>query len=466
LDVSFPPGLVGKLAGVPLCEGRDAETGKCSSASQIGRVIVATGTGPAPLWVPHPGKAPTAAYLGGPYRGAPFSLVAVVPAQAGPFDLGNVVVRSAIFVDPLTSQVTVKSDALPQIIQGIPLPYRHVRVAVERPDFILNPTNCERMSLGANVKSGQGASAQVSTAFQATQCAKLAFEPSFKISTTGKTSRTDGASLDTKLTYPTGSLGTQANLKSVKVSLPKQLPSRLTTLQKACPDGTFGVNPAACPPASRVGTATAISPIVPVPLTGPAYFVSHGGAKFPELIVVLQGYGITVDLHGETFITPGGITSSTFRSIPDVPVSTFELSLPQGPYSALAANGDLCKSRLAIPTAFAAQDGMELHTSTPIEVTGCQASLTVLRHSVRGEAATIVARAPSAGRLVATGRGLSRAAKTAGGAGPVAVTVKLTGAERRLLAKHPGRKLAATVKLLFIPTHGRAITGSVTVLLG
>jgi hypothetical protein len=177
--------------------------------------------------------------------------------------------------------------------------------------------------------------------------------------------------LDVKLTYPSGAFGKAANIKAVKVALPKQLPSRLTTLQKACPDSTFNSNPAACPAASRIGAATATTPILGDTLTGPAYFVSHGGAKFPELVVVLSGDGVTVQLDGETFISKAGITSSTFRQIPDVPVSTFELKLPQGPGSALAANGNLCTSVLKMPTAFTAQNGLVIHQTTPITATGC-----------------------------------------------------------------------------------------------
>jgi hypothetical protein len=204
-----------------------------------------------------------------------------------------------------------------------------------------------------------------------TNCEVLGFKPVFTVSTAGKTSRANGASLHVNLTYPNAPFGSQANVKSVKVDLPKQLPSRLTTLQKACPDSTFNANPAACSAYSRVGTATASTPIMPVVLSGPAYFVSHGGAKFPELIVVLSGDNITVDLHGETFISPAGITSSTFRQVPDVPIGRFELTLPEGPDSALAANGNLCQSKLTMPTAFVAQNGAVIHQSTPISVTGC-----------------------------------------------------------------------------------------------
>ena len=155
------------------------------------------------------------------------------------------------------------------------------------------------------------------------------------------------------------------------MELPKKLPSRLTTLQKACTAAVFEANPASCPPASIIGHATATTPVLPVPLSGPAYFVSHGGEAFPSLIVVLQGYGVTVHLVGSTYISKQGITSSTFKTVPDVPVGTFELTLPEGPYSALAANGNLCKSKLAMPTEFVGQNGAQIKTTTKIQTTGC-----------------------------------------------------------------------------------------------
>ncbi len=187
----------------------------------------------------------------------------------------------------------------------------------------------------------------------------------------GQASRANGASLTVKLTYPNKPQGTQANIAKVKVDLPRQLPSRLTTLQKACADRTFNTNPALCPKASIVGHAKAMARLLPVPLEGPAYFVSHGGAKFPELVVVLQGYNITIDLHAETFVDKQGITSSTFNAVPDQPVANFELTLPQGPDSALAANGNLCTTKLTMPTAYTAQNGTETHTTTTITTTNC-----------------------------------------------------------------------------------------------
>jgi hypothetical protein len=315
-------------------------------------------------------------YITGPYRGASYGLSIVNPAKAGPYDLGQVVVRAKIEVDPITAALLITTDssgpyAIPQILDGIPLQIKHVNVIINRPDFTFNPTNCTPTAITGDLTSSEGATDALSLPFQVTNCATFAFKPVFKVSTAGKTSRSKGASLDVKLDYPKAPWGSQANIKSVKVDLPKQLPSRLTTLQKACPDSTFNQNPASCPPASRIGTATASTPIIPVALTGPAYFVSHGGLKFPELVIVLSGYGTTVQLHGETFISPAGITSSTFRTIPDVPIGNFELNLPQGPDSALAANGNLCTSTLKMPTAFTAQNGAVIHQNTPITTTGC-----------------------------------------------------------------------------------------------
>jgi hypothetical protein len=281
------------------------------------------------------------------------------------------VVRAKIQVDPIDAHLVVTSDPLPSMLDGIPLQLKVVDVTIDRANFTFNPTNCGKRAIGASISSTEGMSANVSSAFQVTNCAKLGFKPSFKVSTAGKTSRANGASLDVKLAYPRAVFGSQANIAKVKVDLPKQLPSRLTTLQKACPATTFNQNPAACPAGSRVGSATATTPIIPVALSGPAYFVSYGGAKFPELVVVLSGYGVTVQLHGETFISKAGITSSTFRQVPDVPIGTFELKLPEASNSALAANGNLCTSKLKMPTAFTAQNGTIIHQSTPVTPTGC-----------------------------------------------------------------------------------------------
>jgi hypothetical protein len=395
----LPPGLTANLSGVPFCSEAQialarTKTGTqeeaepaCPPASEIGHTIAEAGVGS--VLAQAAGKI----YMAGPFEGAPFSVVSITSADVGPFDLGTVVAHLPLEINPETADVTIPAgaaDQIPHIIKGIVIHVRDIRVYIDRHDFTLNPTNCDPMTFAATV-IGSGASftdpaddvpVTATDPFQAAECQRLAFKPSFNASISGRTSKVNGASLSVKLTYPNAPLGTQANIRSVKVDLPVQLPSRLTTLQKACPDSTFNANPAACPAESIVGHARAVTPILPEPLAGPAYFVSHGGAKFPELIILLQGYGVKIELRGETFISKAGITSSTFHAVPDQPVTSFELTLPQGRYSALGANlpardnGSFCGQKLQMPTTFVAQNGLELHQSTSIGVTGCTRTLT------------------------------------------------------------------------------------------
>ena len=376
LQFKTPKGLLGMISKVPLCPEAQANGGTCSSASQIGHTVIEAGPGPYPLVVPQPGQSPAPIYLTEGYKGAPYGLSIVVPLHVGPFTLQTQIVRAKIEVNPLTTQLTITTDPFPTIIDGIPADLRAINAVIDKPGFMFNPTGCEPGSFSGTAYGTEGSSVPIGTHFQMGSCKSLAFKPDFKVSTSGKTSRKDGASLNAKIVYPKGPFpdnqaSIQSNVKAVKVDLPKQLPSRLTTLQKACPSATFEANPASCPADSKVGTASAETPVLPVKLTGPAYFVSYGGEKFPELVVVLQGYGVTVFLHGETFISKAGITSSTFRQVPDVPITVFKLNLPEGPYSALAANGNLCTTKLVMPTAFTGQNGAVLKQSTPISVTGC-----------------------------------------------------------------------------------------------
>jgi hypothetical protein len=380
-SAGLPEGLTGDLSGIPFCPEADVEAARrrtgeqeqdepsCPAASEIGHSLVGTGVGAVLDYVP--GRL----YLAGPFHGDPLSVVSVTSAVIGPFDLGTVVIRFALRIDPYTAQVSIDptgSEPIPTIIDGIVTHVRDIRVSIDRPDFTLNPTSCNPHPTSSTLTSTEGASATVSTPYQAANCDELKFKPRFKVSTSARTSRANGASLHVKLTVP-GALGTQANIGQVKVDLPKQLPSRLATLQKACTNAQFEANPAGCPKASKIGYAKAITPLIPVPLVGPAIFVSHGGEAFPSLVVVLQGYGVTIDLVGSTFISKAGITSSTFKTVPDQPVGSFELTLPEGPYSALAALGNLCRQKLVMPTVFVAQNGATIHKRTRIAVTGCHA---------------------------------------------------------------------------------------------
>jgi len=401
LNVTLPPGLLGKVAGVQECSQAGVETAEhtsgrseqsnpsCPAGSELGTVSVGTGSG-APYYVR--GRA----FLGGPYKGAPFSLIVITPALAGPFDLGTVVVRSALYIDPATAQVTVKSDPFPSSLAGIPLDIRSVAVSITRTQFTLNPTNCDPLSI-AGTLTASSTTAALASPFQVADCASLPFKPSFTTTTSGKTSKANGASLTVEVAQHLG----EANIHKVDLQLPLVLPARLTTLQKACTAIQFATNPAGCPEASVIGTATAGTPLLNSPLTGPAYLVSHGGAAFPDVEFVLQGEGVEIVLDGATDIKKG-ITYSRFETVPDAPISTFETILPEGPHSALAANANLCaptrtvtarkkivvrrngrpvhvvrlvKTRvpetLTMPTTITAQDGATLTQATKILVTGC-----------------------------------------------------------------------------------------------
>ncbi len=371
VSVTMPPGLLGAIANVPLCGEAAANAGTCAASSQIGTSLQTLGPGTEPLTIAG-GKV----FLTGPYAGKPFGLSIVVPAEAGPFKLGGttglgtVVVRASIAIDPRTSALTIATAELPSQLDGIPLDIRTVTIDVDREAFMFNPTNCDTMSIAGTIASTSGATTSASYPYQAVNCASLPFKPTFAVSTQGKASvRDNGASLTVKVTQKAG----EADIKSVRVELPKKLPSRATTLRKACLEAVFVADPASCPPGSVVGEAIAHTPVLPVALSGPVYFVSHGGAKFPELVTVLQGYGVTIDLFGETHIaSKTGITTSNFGSLPDTPISSFELKLPERSNSALVSTaGGLCGRKLTMPTTIVGQNGARIQQTTKIAVTGC-----------------------------------------------------------------------------------------------
>ncbi|MGA7704833.1 MAG: hypothetical protein WB998_08055 [Solirubrobacteraceae bacterium] len=435
----LPAGLVGAIPSVPLCGEAQAQAGSCSAASAIGTATVSAGAGSEPY------SFSGSVYLTGPYNGAPYGFSIPVRALAGPFDLGTVVTRASIGVDPHSGRVIVTS-ALPTIVAGIPLRLRTISVAVTRPSFLFNPTNCSPLTTDTTLTSTFGAIQPVSSAFQASGCSALPFAPKLTASTNAKTSKADGAIFVVKVGYPPGA---QANIKSVYVALPKQLPSRISTLNKACPAATFEANPAACPALSRVGTATVSTPVLPGKLTGPAMFVSHGGAAFPDLDLVLSGDGgVTVILVGNTNIAKG-ITSSTYASVPDVPVSSFEVRLPRNPDSVLGAVGSLCKKSLVMPTTITAQNGKVLKQNTKIAVGDCP--IVVLSHRVRGHEAILVVKVPGAGRVSAGGKDLLARHKRPGKARDLTIAVPLSRGGVGVLAGSPRHRLAVKVRLGFVP---------------
>lgn len=460
-SVTLPSGLVGLTENVSRCAEARASDGTCPESSRIGTAHIAAGAGSEPLWLEGP------VYLTGPYEGSPFGLAIAIAATAGPFNLGTEVVRARLDVQPRTAEVTVKTDPLRLARYGIPLRLKTLAVTIDRPGFTLNPTHCDQQQVSGGVlgqlpDGSPGSTVSVSAPFAVAGCRGLPFDPSFSVSTQAATSKATGASLDLRVHTSAGS----ANVREVHVTLPKQLPARLETLKLACVDRVFDVNPAACPAASAVGVATARTPILASEVSGPAYLVSHGGAEFPDLAIVLQAEGVELILQGKTFVR-GGVTSSTFATLPDAPVRSFELKLPQGPHSVLGApGGKLCLAGLAMPTTMRGQNGALFRQDTQVSVGGCKPAIEVLRHMVRGAGATIVARVPEAGVLVASAPGLSRAVKRTRRAGRVSLKLALSAAERRFLAAHVGRRLQVRVALRLAPKHGRRLSTGVTLLIG
>jgi hypothetical protein len=367
LTMKLPTGLAAVLASVTPCQEPQVANNTCGPESLIGHSVAYSGLGGDPYALP--GQV----FLTGPYKGAPFGLSVVTPAIAGPFNLGDVRVRQTINVDPTTAAVTITSDPFPQFIRGIPSQIKEITATVDRPNFQFNPTNCNAMAISATLFGAQGGAAAVSTPFHVANCANLPFKPKLTATAGGRGSKLNGANLNVKIT--SAGLG-QANIAKVALQLPIALPSRLTTIQKACLAKVFEANPATCDEGSNIGFATVHTPVLKSPLSGPAYLVSHGNAAFPDVEFVLQGEGIKLILDGKTDIKKG-ITYSRFETNPDAPFTTFETVLPTGPHSALTANVpekahfSLCGVKLTMPTVITGQNGAVINQSTNIAVTGC-----------------------------------------------------------------------------------------------
>lgn len=444
VSTTLPDGLLAKIPSVPLCGEAQANAGACPAASQIGKVSVSVGSGGSPyvlvgtVYLTGPyGPQP------GPFGGAPYGLSIVVPAEkVGPYNYGQIVTRAAINVDHYTGRVSISSQ-LPTIVGGVPLRMKSLTVSVTHPNFMFNPTSCATLSTDTALTSTFGAGASVSTPFAVSGCGSLAFKPQFSAYTNAKTSRAHGASLRVLLKETAGN----ANIKSVATTLPLKMPSRNSTLKQACPEAQFNRNPYGCPGGSWVGGVSATTPALPGKLTGPVFMVSHGGAAFPDLDLVVKGDGVTMILVGNTNISKG-ITHTTFATLPDVPVSSFELNLPTGPHSALAANGSFCKHKMYLPMSIVGQNGKTVKQKTRIHVAGCP--VRVIGHRRHGRSATITVVTPSAGRLSTSGKDLRVTHKRVGKAGVAKIKVKLSRRGERMMAS---RRLRIRVKVSFRPAN-------------
>jgi hypothetical protein len=367
LSVTPPAGLVAKLAGVPYCSdsalaGISSAPGSgaleiaspsCPAASQVGGVTAGAGSG-SPFYV-STGKA----YLAGPYKGAPLSLAVVTPAVAGPFDLGNVVVRAALQIDPETAQVHAVSDPLPTVVQGIPLDLRDVRVNLDRKDFALNPTSCKEMQVGANLTASTGAVASPSSRFQVGNCANLGFKPKLSLHLFGKANRGSHPRLKAVLTARKG----DANIGRAQVSLPRSEFIDQAHFKTICTRVQFAANE--CPAGSVYGHAKAWTPLLASPLEGPVYLRSSNHT-LPDLVIALNGQ-VDFDAVARIDSVHGGLRS-TFETVPDAPISRFVLNMQGGKKGLFVNSRNICEEPASVRAGFTAHNGRRLTLNPPLAI--------------------------------------------------------------------------------------------------
>jgi hypothetical protein len=378
IDVTLPPGATANLTGVTYCPesaiaAAAASTGKaqmasssCPASSLIGTAKIAAGSGGFPL------QLSGNAYLSGPYKGAPLSMVIVTPAVAGPFDLGDVVVRAAVFVEPESGQIHVVSDSIPDVVGGAKVDLRSISVAISRSGFIQNGTSCKvarvdgSLAGGGNDPSNAGGfvSRVVSAVAQLEGCKALEFKPRLNLSLTGQTKRTGHPHLKAVLKARSGK---DADVGSLSVALPHTLFLDQASLGTVCTRVQFAAQQ--CPTKSIYGHARAWSPLLEAPLEGPVYLRSSSN-KLPDLVAHLQGQ-VTIDLDGRIDSYKGGIRTS-FESVPDLPVSKFELNLPGGKGGLLVASKNLCAAPVKAEVKAVAHNSRVANLNQVVEPAGCK----------------------------------------------------------------------------------------------
>lgn len=375
ISVRMPPGLVGRIASATLCSDQAANAGTCPADSKIGTSTVSAGPGASPFWLSG-GRV----YITRSYKGAPYGLSIATRVLAGPFDLGEVIVRAAIHVDPATSELTVSSDPLPSILQGIPLRIRTVNVAIDRSGFMINPTNCAPKSIDARISSTAGAAAQRSSRFQVGDCASLPVRPkmSIVVGRRGHVGREATTPLKVTLTQTRG----QSNLRSVRVDLPDTINARLRVINQACTLVAF--NAGNCGARALVGSAVAVTPLLRDPLRGQVFFVRNPARRIADLMVALRG-DVTINLTGKVSIPHGRLLATTFDTIPDVPITSFTLRLVDGRQGTLGAVESLCRKENRKPPAnveIRAQNGRLVRFNQRLTINGCG------RRATRGRSRT------------------------------------------------------------------------------
>lgn len=363
LSITLPPGLSAAFTGIASCPDSQATSGDCPGGSKLGYARIALGSGPEPLWVP-PGEEPdSAVYLAGPYKGAPYSLVIVVPARAGPFDLGTVVLRAPITIDPLTAQAGLSIEGLPQILAGVPLHYRTIRVVLDRPGFIRNPTSCEPSRITGTALAADGSTANISTRFQATDCAALEFKPRLSLRLSGALGRNGHPAARAVLRGDADG----AAVSSADFTLPAGELLDLSHLRGLCPRGVVVTR---CSKKALLGHLRLQTSLLDAPLEGSVYLrvPSH---RLPELSAEVSSGGLAFAVDGRITRAKGRLGFS-LGSIPDVPLTEAVLELPGGRKGLIVNSGSLCASPRRVKASFSAHNGMKRRLSVPAQVAGCR----------------------------------------------------------------------------------------------
>ncbi|HEU5252359.1 MAG TPA: hypothetical protein VFU16_03410 [Solirubrobacterales bacterium] len=338
VTAALAPGLTARFGSVPICGEAEVASGSCPAASRVGFARVAAGSGQTPAWFPSTAADPGSVYLAGPYRGAPFSLAIQVPAVAGPFDFGDVTVRAAIHVDPRTAEAEVRFDPLPQMLAGVPISYRVLRVVIDRPGFTHNPTSCAPARVQATVRSGQGAVARPSDRFQVGNCDALPFRPRVSVGLIGAAHRGAHPAVRTGYFARSG----EAALRRVAVTLPGSLLLDHRRIGAVCSRRQFATS--SCPPGSAYGHARAWTPLLARPVEGPVYLRESDG-KLPSLAVALRGE-VDFELLGLVDSVDGRIRTA-FRGLPDIPLSKLVLTIGGGRRGLFVNSGGVCRERRA-----------------------------------------------------------------------------------------------------------------------
>lgn len=456
LSLDLPSGLLGAAGDVPLCAEAQAAAGTCADAHRIGSTTVSAGPGASPFTLS--GNV----YLAGPYKGAPMSLSVVVPAKAGPIDLGLVVVRAPLLVDAANARVSAPADPLPTILGGVPLKMRDITVTLDRPEFMFNATSCNAGTIGATLTSVGGVVAKNAARYQAQGCAGLPLSPRLSLEFAGQASdlrvtksRRGHPGVNARMTWPRG----HANLKQVRVDLPLAVALDPKNAKALCtPEEAAARN---CPEASIVGRASATTPALHEPLSGPVYFVegrrtTAAGktvATLPRLWLKLEGQGVPLDLWANSDVANKQLTS-TFVDIPDAPIREFSLEIFGGEHGILAATANVCTADRTANARYDGQNGKVVSERMRIGAPPCRPQIASVRPGQRNVVVRVAG--IGAGKLAARGTGMRGASRTIKSADAASLTLRLSAESKRRLAR--GATLKRTIRVQFAPKTGKTVT--------